>query len=141
MYLLKFSDPLAWEARDIQVWLNWMSDKFSLENLDPEKFPTTGFDLCRLSRDDFANLTGNMKSAQILASHLAFFRGEPDDASTTTTTSTATPTIDDPLSSSSQAAKQSTYLSHDQGKNFFLNFLDAVKCIKLSHLVVREIVR
>jgi hypothetical protein len=114
LYIL-FSDPIAWKAKDIKAWLNWISKEFSLENFDAEKFPTTCFDLCRLSVDDFANLTGNVKSAQTLASFLAHFRGEPDDASTTTATTT-TASTDDPSSSSSQAAKQTPYLSHDQGR-------------------------
>ena len=92
-----------------------MSSKFSLENLNPEKFPSSGLDLCKLSRDDFSDLTGNSKSGQILATHLAYLRGEPElDISCATTT-----TIDQP--SSSQNLKQSALLSDDQGKSFFSN--------------------
>ena len=99
------------------AWLNWMSSKFSLENLNPEKFPSSGLDLCKLSRDDFSDLTGNSKSGQILATHLAYLRGEPEldisCATTTTITATTTTTIDQP--SSSQNLKQSALLSDDQG--------------------------
>ena len=91
------------------AWLNWMCLKFSLENLDPEKFPSSGLDLCNLSRDDFSEITGNPKSGQILATHLAYLRGEPDiscmtTATTTTEATKTTATIDQP--SSSQSSKQ-----------------------------------
>ena len=103
-------DPLVWETRDVHAWLKWTSKKFSLENLSPELFPENGRDLCKLSRDDFADLTGDAKSGRILATHLAHLRGDPDDSS---------PTFDQPKSS--QPAKQtsyssSAYLSLDQGK-------------------------
>jgi ETS-type family len=103
-------DPLAWETRDVQAWLKWTSQKFSLENLNPKIFPQNGQDLCKLSRDDFADLTGDAKSGRILATHLAHLRGDPDGSSQT---------FDPPKSS--QPTKQtsyssSAYLSHDQGK-------------------------
>ena len=104
------------------AWLNWMCSKFSLENLNPEKFPSSGLDLCKLSRDDFSELTGNSKSGQILATHLAYLRGEPEldiSCATTTITATTTATIDQP--SSSQNLKQSALLSDDQGKNIYFH--------------------
>lgn len=101
---------MAWETRDVQAWLKWTSQKFSLENLNPKIFPQNGQDLCKLSRDDFADLTGDAKSGRILATHLAHLRGDPDGSSQT---------FDPPKSS--QPTKQtsyssSAYLSHDQGK-------------------------
>ena len=90
-----------------------MTSKFSLENICPEVFPATGAELCELRREDFADLSGSVKSAGILATHLAHLRGlDPREVDLT-----FEPVEWPPSTSSSQASsKPSTYLSLDQGK-------------------------
>ena len=111
-----FTDPQVWRRGDILAWIKWVSSKFSLENLNPDVFPTNGAELCKLSRDDFASLTGSAKSAGILATHLAHLRGlDPltlDLEATTETPKAST-------SSSQASTKPSTYLSADEGKKTF----------------------
>lgn len=59
----------------IRSWLTWSTKKFSLKpKPDPEKFPDTGPDLCKLTRADFEARAENIKSGTILAKHIAHLK-------------------------------------------------------------------
>ncbi|KAJ3658908.1 hypothetical protein Zmor_010622 [Zophobas morio] len=69
------SDPLEWTNTHIKSWLSWCSRKFSLNpKPDFEKFPTTGTELCELTRSDFEAKAGCARTGTILAKHIAHLR-------------------------------------------------------------------
>ncbi|EFA01591.1 DNA-binding protein D-ETS-6 [Tribolium castaneum] len=69
------SDPLEWTNTHIKSWLSWCSRKFSLNpKPDFEKFPTTGKELCELTRTDFETKAGCERTGTILAKHIAHLR-------------------------------------------------------------------
>ncbi|XP_072047656.1 transcription factor ETV6-like [Amphiura filiformis] len=47
------TDPLLWTKEDVECWLRWCSDEFSLSNLDPKGFSMNGKALCLLPKDSF----------------------------------------------------------------------------------------
>ncbi|GAB6023135.1 Friend leukemia integration 1 transcription factor [Chamberlinius hualienensis] len=67
------TDPMQWKSDDIQRWLQFMSLKMGLGDLDSEKFPQTGSELCQLSRQDFIDLT-NRRTGYHLERFLRIFR-------------------------------------------------------------------
>ncbi|XP_011189558.3 DNA-binding protein D-ETS-6-like [Zeugodacus cucurbitae] len=65
-------DPHAWNTDDIAKWVKWLTNQFKI---DPEpdiaRFPTTGAELCELSRADFWVCAGSRQGGIILAKHFA----------------------------------------------------------------------
>lgn len=69
------SDPAEWNSEHILQWLNWTTKKFRLTTKpDALKFPTTGTELCELTKADFEKITGDQRSGELLAVHLAHLR-------------------------------------------------------------------
>ncbi|XP_076274543.1 uncharacterized protein LOC143205248 isoform X2 [Rhynchophorus ferrugineus] len=68
------SDPLEWNSNHIQSWLRWCTKKFSLNpNPDSEKFPTSGSELCKLTRSQFEERSDS-RTGTILAKYIAVLR-------------------------------------------------------------------
>ncbi|XP_018796825.1 PREDICTED: DNA-binding protein D-ETS-6-like [Bactrocera latifrons] len=65
-------DPHAWSTDDIAKWVKWLTKQF---NIDPEpdisRFPTTGVELCELSKADFWVCAGSRQGGILLAKHFA----------------------------------------------------------------------
>ncbi|KAF4528007.1 hypothetical protein B566_EDAN002190 [Ephemera danica] len=67
------ADPASWTAQHVAQWLQWMARQFALTPLDPAAFPTTGSELCALSRAEFESRAGP-RAGSLLAVHLANLR-------------------------------------------------------------------
>ncbi|EEB14762.1 conserved hypothetical protein [Pediculus humanus corporis] len=69
------SDPAEWNSEHVSQWLNWTTKKFRLNpKPDCDKFPKTGVELCELTKSDFEKITGDQRSGELLAVHLAHLR-------------------------------------------------------------------
>ncbi|KAL0267067.1 UNVERIFIED_CONTAM: hypothetical protein PYX00_009434 [Menopon gallinae] len=69
------ADPAEWNPEHITQWLEWTTKKFSLNpKPDVSKFPKTGSALCELTKAELEKLTGDERSGQLLAVHLAHLR-------------------------------------------------------------------
>lgn len=70
-----FPDPAEWNPEHIAQWLEWTTKKFSLNpRPNASHFPKSGSDLCELTKADLEKLTGDERSGQLLAVHLAHLR-------------------------------------------------------------------
>ncbi|XP_037073154.1 DNA-binding protein D-ETS-6-like [Pollicipes pollicipes] len=63
------TDPRTWTVEHIHAWLRWAERKFELAPLDVRPFPSTGRQLCELSRAQLAALVGT-RTAKCLRFHL-----------------------------------------------------------------------
>ncbi|XP_020717288.1 DNA-binding protein D-ETS-6-like isoform X2 [Ceratitis capitata] len=65
-------DPHAWNTEHINSWVKWLTKQFKIEpEPDISRFPTTGSELCELSRADFWVCAGSRQGGIILAKHFA----------------------------------------------------------------------
>ncbi|XP_059485216.1 DNA-binding protein D-ETS-6-like [Neocloeon triangulifer] len=64
------TDPSDWNEIHVAQWLQWVSKQFCLPPLDPQDFPKTGQELCKLSKLQFLDLAGP-RAGSVLAAHLA----------------------------------------------------------------------
>ncbi|KAK6640488.1 hypothetical protein RUM44_012183 [Polyplax serrata] len=72
---LEISDPAEWNSEHVTQWLSWTTTKFRLiPKPDALKFPKTGTELCELTKADFERITGDQRSGELLAVHLAHLR-------------------------------------------------------------------
>uniref|UniRef100_A0A1A9WKY6 ETS domain-containing protein n=1 Tax=Glossina brevipalpis TaxID=37001 RepID=A0A1A9WKY6_9MUSC len=66
-------DPRVWNSDHIASWVTWMSKQF---NLKPEpdilRFPTSGAELCKMTRAEFWVCAGSREGGIAFAKHLAF---------------------------------------------------------------------
>ncbi|XP_076321311.1 uncharacterized protein LOC143230896 [Tachypleus tridentatus] len=67
------ADPAEWNSDHIREWLDWTQKQFGLEFISKAMFPSSGADLCQLTRNDFRRLTGP-KSADILFTYLSHLK-------------------------------------------------------------------
>lgn len=66
------SDPNEWTAEHISNWLKWITKKFEIDpQPDQSRFPTTGKELCAMTRADFWVCAGSRQGGIILAKHFA----------------------------------------------------------------------
>jgi len=64
------SDPRMWTSQDIRSWVAWARKEFNLHpTLNPSLLPSTGCELCRLTRGEIQRKVGK-NSGKILARHL-----------------------------------------------------------------------
>ncbi|XP_045599515.2 Friend leukemia integration 1 transcription factor [Procambarus clarkii] len=69
------SDPRIWTAQDIRSWIAWARKEFDLPpTLSPSLLPSTGCELCRLTRSQIQRKVGN-NSGRVLAQHLDILLG------------------------------------------------------------------
>lgn len=69
------SDPRVWTAQDIRSWTVWARKEFDLPpTLNPSLLPTTGCELCSLTRGEIQRKVGS-HSGRILAQHLDIILG------------------------------------------------------------------
>lgn len=65
-------DPREWESEHIEQLLNWATKQFKIDpELQKEKFPKTGKELCAMTRADFWVCAGTKYGAEKLAKYLA----------------------------------------------------------------------
>nr|XP_014090996.2 DNA-binding protein D-ETS-6-like [Bactrocera oleae]XP_036222630.1 DNA-binding protein D-ETS-6-like [Bactrocera oleae] len=65
-------DPHAWSTDDIAKWVKWLTKHFKIDpEPDISRFPTTGAELCELSRADFWVCAGSRQGGILLAKHFA----------------------------------------------------------------------
>ncbi|XP_022237577.1 uncharacterized protein LOC106478138 [Limulus polyphemus] len=67
------ADPAEWNSDHIREWLDWTQKQFGLEFIAKATFPSSGADLCQLTRNDFCRLTGP-KSADVLFTYLSHLK-------------------------------------------------------------------
>lgn len=66
-------DPRVWKAEHIAGWVKWMTKQFKIEpEPDIARFPTTGAELCTLSRAEFWVCAGSRQGGILFAKHFAF---------------------------------------------------------------------
>lgn len=65
-------DPRVWTADHIAGWVKWMTKQFKIEpEPDVTRFPTTGAELCTLSRAEFWVCAGSRQGGILFAKHFA----------------------------------------------------------------------
>ncbi|XP_065356518.1 DNA-binding protein D-ETS-6-like [Calliphora vicina] len=65
-------DPRVWKAEHIAGWVKWMTKQFKIEpEPDIARFPTTGTELCTLSRAEFWVCAGSREGGILFAKHFA----------------------------------------------------------------------
>ncbi|XP_037817862.1 DNA-binding protein D-ETS-6 isoform X1 [Lucilia sericata] len=65
-------DPRVWKAEHIAGWVKWMTKQFKIEpEPDIARFPTTGAELCTLSRAEFWVCAGSREGGILFAKHFA----------------------------------------------------------------------
>ncbi|XP_050320142.1 DNA-binding protein D-ETS-6-like [Bactrocera neohumeralis] len=65
-------DPHAWSTDDIAKWVKWLTKQFKIDpEPDISRFPTTGAELCELSRAEFWVCAGSRQGGILLAKHFA----------------------------------------------------------------------
>ncbi|XP_037928309.1 DNA-binding protein D-ETS-6-like [Teleopsis dalmanni] len=65
-------DPHVWSSNHINSWVKWLTKQFKIEpEPDITRFPTTGEELCTLSRADFWVCAGSSYGGAIFAKHFA----------------------------------------------------------------------
>jgi hypothetical protein len=68
-------DPLEWTEANIQTYLVFVASKFLLPDIDSTAFPTSGRELCALSRAEFSWRAGE-EAGDKLFQFLTHWRGE-----------------------------------------------------------------
>ena len=84
----------------MQKWLQWVTKKFSIDKTGLGRVPGSGQALCRLTRADFDDITGDCEHGRILFAHLNSMRGETSSS----TSSLQIDTFSRPQTRSSRAA-------------------------------------
>lgn len=65
-------DPRVWKAEHVAGWVKWMTKQFNIEpEPDITRFPTTGAELCTLSRAEFWVCAGSREGGILFAKHFA----------------------------------------------------------------------
>lgn len=65
-------DPRVWKAEHIAGWVKWMTKQFKIvPEPDVARFPTTGAELCLLSRAEFWVCAGSCEGGKLFAKHFA----------------------------------------------------------------------
>ncbi|KAI9584156.1 DNA-binding protein D-ETS-6 [Glossina fuscipes] len=66
-------DPRVWNADHIASWVTWMTKQFNLHPApDILRFPTSGAELCKMSRAEFWVCAGSREGGVVFAKHIAF---------------------------------------------------------------------
>ncbi|XP_073821097.1 uncharacterized protein [Musca autumnalis] len=66
-------DPRVWNSDHISAWVRWMTKQFSIEpEPDITRFPTSGIELCSMSRADFWVCAGSRHGGILFAKHFAW---------------------------------------------------------------------
>ncbi|XP_019630838.1 PREDICTED: GA-binding protein alpha chain-like isoform X3 [Branchiostoma belcheri] len=66
-------DPMEWTEENVAQWVEWVSQEFALDGMDPHHFQATGKDLCSLQQKDFLARAPAGKG-EILWTHLELLR-------------------------------------------------------------------
>ncbi|XP_075154131.1 DNA-binding protein D-ETS-6-like [Haematobia irritans] len=65
-------DPRVWNSDHIAGWVRWMTKQFRIEpEPDISRFPTSGAELCTMSRAEFWVCAGSREGGKLFAKHFA----------------------------------------------------------------------
>lgn len=66
-------DPHKWSKGNVAQWLNWAVKEFGFDQIDTEKFPFSGAQLCTLPKEEFLG-RAPFFTGDVLYSHLNFLK-------------------------------------------------------------------
>lgn len=69
------TDPIQWTRNNVCHWLSWATKEFGLSQIDPDKFPFSGPQLCNLSKEEFLSRAPPY-TGDILHSHLNLLKAK-----------------------------------------------------------------